>query len=168
MFFETVEYAEHTVESLFAIKEAVDSRCPPTGGDDVRCPSLRGVHIDPIGISFHPALEERPAGRTNTAVGFKQVVVHLEKHLGLAERWDVEIGEHVAQVLLRKGRADGTDGNTDDTRWFSTPHALAVGTRGMIDGVFETPGIDLLYSGVTNRSPSAAAISDLSRLTSGA
>jgi|GEM_PF-6490557 len=59
-----------------------------------------GVLLYPGHITVHPGLEERFAVRADAAVCVEKAILDLKKGLGLPHGRHVEVGEHVAQMLL--------------------------------------------------------------------
>lgn len=59
----------------------------------------------------HPALHKGQAGRANFSVGIEEAFLGMDERLWLAHRGHIQIGQDVAQVLLRQRRANGPDGS---------------------------------------------------------
>src|SRR2546430_1173747 len=70
---------------------------------------LGGMLLHPSYISVYPALQKLPACGADAAIGVEQAFFGLDKCLGLAKGRDVEIGQCVAEMLLRDRRADRAD-----------------------------------------------------------
>jgi hypothetical protein len=117
------------------------------------------VCFDPGDITIDERLHE-----------FSRVIVHdlacfvdrrgivLDEHFRLAERRYIEIGKHVAQMLLRESRAGCAWRCPGYGAGFVTPRVFAPRTRPPVQRILQYTGIDRLYSGVTNSKPSAASI----------
>src|SRR5690606_12437290 len=101
--------------------------CRPGPSDKSRSSvSVPRVLLHPGHITVHPALQEAAAGGADAAIGFEQPVLGLQEDFRLAIRRHVEIADDGAQVLLRAGGADGTDGDADDARRLAAERALAI------------------------------------------
>src|SRR5690606_30298851 len=99
-----------------------------------------GVFSYPRSILVHPALQELLAAFVQVSVRPVQGVVGVDEGFGLTHGRHVEVGQHIAQMLLRQGGTDGTDRGADDARRFSGPGALAIRARGVVDGVLQYTG----------------------------
>lgn len=99
------------------------------------------MFLDPGGVGVHPGLDEG-AGAVGgeAAFGGEGGVVHVEEDFGLGQGGHVEECEHVAQVLLSQGGADGSGGGAEDAGGLAAPHALAVGARAVVEGILEDAG----------------------------
>src|SRR5690606_3678530 len=73
-----------------------------------------------------PGVEEVAAVLAHFAAGGDELVVPLDERLGLAERGHVEIGEDVAQVLLRHRGAGGADRDAEDAGGLAGPGAVSI------------------------------------------
>ena len=98
------------------------------------------------------------------ALVVEQAFLGLHEGLGLADRRHVEVGEDVAQVLLRHGGADGADRDADHAGRLAGPGALAVGTRGVVDRVLQHAGNRAVVFGRHEQHALAARISRLQAL----
>src|ERR687887_639594 len=97
--------------------------------------------LDPADVAIHPTLQEflRTRARNISAL-VKQSVRDLNENFRLRERGDVEVDEHVAQVLLCHRCARRADRGAEHPGWFSGPCILTIGSRCVIDGVLEDTG----------------------------
>src|ERR1019366_9116234 len=84
----------------------------PSRTSSSRRASIR-VLLHPGDIAVHPVLHELSVGGADLAMRVEQALLRLDEGLGLAERRRVEIGEDVAQMLLRHRRADRPDRDAD-------------------------------------------------------
>ena len=82
------------------------------------------MRLDPRDIPVHPALQELAAIGTDSTRRVEQTFLRLDEAFRLTERRAVQVGEHVAQVLLRHRGADGADRDTEDARRLARPSAL--------------------------------------------
>ncbi len=132
-----------------------------TRGDWKRCgASIAGASLHVVAhercVLVHPALQELGAGFSNAAVGVEEAVFCLHEGLRLAERGHVEVGQDVAQVLLRERGADRANRDADDAGWLAAPGALAIGPRSVIERVLEYARDRTIVLGVRNSRPWAA------------
>src|SRR5690606_25016162 len=106
-------------------------------------PGLRrgspGVPFDPGDVGVHPALQEIATALADVAVRVVQAILVLDVGLRLVERRHVQVGEHVAQVLLGHGPAGGADGDADDAGRLALPGALAIRSRAAVEGILQDP-----------------------------
>ena len=90
--------------------------------------------------AVHPALKKRRAVRPDDTVAIEQASLCLDEHLGLAKGQHSQIRENVAQMLLRHGRADRSDRNSQHAARIACPGAPAVGARGLLNRIFQHAG----------------------------
>jgi uncharacterized membrane protein YccC len=107
------------------------------------------------GIVGHVAVIGDQAGR-ELDVGLRRV--HLRR---------VAEAEHAAQVLLPDGGADGAGRGADHGRGLARERILAVGPTGQSMAFLSAPGIERLYSGVTNSTASTDAMASLNAFATG-
>ena len=70
-----------------------------------------------------PALQKLFAGLSYIAGTVKQALFGMNKGLGMARRRHIQIGQDVAQMLLRQRRANRSDRSACDTGGLAAPNA---------------------------------------------
>jgi hypothetical protein len=79
----------------------------------------------------------------------------------------VAVAEHAAQALLGQRCTDLADGRPDHRSGNVVERILAHGRDAQSMAFFNAPGIERLYSGVTNRTASEREIASISAVASG-
>ena len=90
----------------------------------------------------------------------------LERDIGFSRHHQgAEIAEHVPQMLLRNGSADGSRRRTNNGNTFPRPGVVTVGTRTPIDGVLKNSRNRAVVLGDTISKAAACSTETLNRAT---
>ena len=95
------------------------------------------MRLDPSHVSVYPTLQKFLAAGAHVAIGVEQLVLGLHKGFWLAHGWGAQVGQHIAQGLLRHRCADDTDRYADHARRLACPGILPTRTRSRVNGIFQ-------------------------------
>ena len=76
----------------------------------------------------------------HAAIGVEKAFLGLQEHLRLPQRGHIQVGQHIAQMLLRQRRTDGADRHADHRRRLAVPDAVPVGARTLVQRILEHAG----------------------------